>query len=520
MSMASPRIQQHVLPCPGRRERLAKGSGASGKLHLVVAGGGLAGLAAATVLAERGAAVTVVEREAFLGGRAGAWTDRLQDGHEFQMERGFHAFFRQYYNLRALLRRIDPELAMLEPMPDYPILGPDGLVESFAGLPLRSPWNIIALTKRTPTLGLRDLLRVNGRAALEMLRYDSTRTYELYDHQSAREYLDSLAFPPAARRMLFDVFSHSFFNPEAEMSAGELLMMFHFYFIGNGEGLIFDVVRRPFSKAIWEPLEAYLTERGVQFEKGCAVRSLTSSEGRGRAAWRVETERGSLDADGVVLALTVPALQAVVDASPGLDDVRWRAAVAGLELTRPFAVWRLWLDRRVAPERAPFAGTTGVGRLDNISIYEALEDESRAWAERTGGSIVELHAYGVAPELTEAELRADLLAALQHFYPETISARTLDERFLLRRDCPAFAPGSFAERPRVRTPFKGLTLAGDFVRLPIPSALMERAVSAGFLAANQLLAPHDVRPETILSIPPRGLFAGPRRRRPPQGVEA
>ena len=31
-----------------------------------------------------------------------------------------------------------------------------------------------------------------------------------------------------ARRMLFDVFAHSFFNPEEEMSAAELLMMFHF----------------------------------------------------------------------------------------------------------------------------------------------------------------------------------------------------------------------------------------------------------------------------------------------------
>ena len=63
------------------------------------------------VLAERGVRVTVLERESFLGGRAGAWTDRLRDGTTFDMERGFHAFFRQYYNLRQLLRRVDPELA-------------------------------------------------------------------------------------------------------------------------------------------------------------------------------------------------------------------------------------------------------------------------------------------------------------------------------------------------------------------------------------------------------------------------
>jgi len=38
----------------------------------LVVGGGIAGLAAATVLAERGVQVTVIEKESFLGGRAGA----------------------------------------------------------------------------------------------------------------------------------------------------------------------------------------------------------------------------------------------------------------------------------------------------------------------------------------------------------------------------------------------------------------------------------------------------------------
>ena len=31
------------------------------------------------------------------------------------MSRGFHAFFRQYYNLRALLRRADPGLRAADP---------------------------------------------------------------------------------------------------------------------------------------------------------------------------------------------------------------------------------------------------------------------------------------------------------------------------------------------------------------------------------------------------------------------
>ena len=36
------------------------------------------------------------------------------------MSRGFHAFFRQYYNLRALLRRVDPALTGLTRCPTIP----------------------------------------------------------------------------------------------------------------------------------------------------------------------------------------------------------------------------------------------------------------------------------------------------------------------------------------------------------------------------------------------------------------
>ena len=42
--------------------------------HAIVVGAGIAGLAAAAGLAERGVRVTVAEREPYLGGRVGGWT--------------------------------------------------------------------------------------------------------------------------------------------------------------------------------------------------------------------------------------------------------------------------------------------------------------------------------------------------------------------------------------------------------------------------------------------------------------
>jgi len=474
--------------------------------EVLVAGGGLAGVAAALVLAERGARVTLLEPAAQLGGRVSAWEDTLQDGQRFAMERGFHAFFRQYYNLRALLRRIDPELRRLSPVTDYPLLGPEGLVESFAGLPKVPILNLISLIRRSSTMSLRDALRVDNTLGQAMMAYDPEATYAKYDHISAREFLDRLGFPPRARQMLFDVFAHSFFNPEEQFSAAELLMMFHFYFIGNPEGIVFDVLDGPFSTRLWQPMQAHLGRLGVGVRLGEGLSRLRRDARTGR--WRAATSTGKIvEAEAVVLAPHVPGLRQIVEASPELGDRAWRAAIAAQDVTEPFAVWRLWLDTPSAPGRSPFVGTTGLGLLDNISLYHLFEDESRDWAARTGGSVVELHAYAVPSGTPEDQIRADMLAALHELYPETRSARVLEQRFLLHQDCPAFRPGSASQRPRVVTPEPGLLLAGDFVHTDFPSALMERAVATGMLAANHLLHAWGAAEEPLWSVVPRGMFA-------------
>ena len=101
--------------------------------RVVVVGAGIAGLAAAAGLSERGVEVDVVEAADYVGGRVGGWSDTLSDGSAVAMNRGFHAFFRQYYNLRNLLRRIDEGLGFLTPVEDYPLQRPDGLRDSFTG---------------------------------------------------------------------------------------------------------------------------------------------------------------------------------------------------------------------------------------------------------------------------------------------------------------------------------------------------------------------------------------------------
>ena len=119
--MTDPRRATHPAP-PGLPDARALAR----TPHVVVVGAGIAGLAAAAGLVERGVTVDVVERESYLGGRVGGWTEN-----DLPMNRGFHAFFRQYYNLRDLLRRIDSGLGMLTPVEDYPLVDGQGRRDRF-----------------------------------------------------------------------------------------------------------------------------------------------------------------------------------------------------------------------------------------------------------------------------------------------------------------------------------------------------------------------------------------------------
>jgi carotenoid phi-ring synthase / carotenoid chi-ring synthase len=483
------------------RAGLPDASGIPVRPRAVVVGGGIAGLAAATGLAERGVAVDVLEREPHLGGRVGGWTETLQVNGattSVAMNRGFHAFFRQYYNLRNLLRRIDPELSMLTAVEDYPLIDAHGRRDGFRGLPRTPPLNALAFALRSPTFRLRDLVRINARAAAPLAAVSIPAIYELLDGTDAETFLRDINFPDAARHLAFEVFSRSFFTDPAELSAAELATMFHIYFLGSNEGLVFDVADDDFDTALWAPLRAHLESLGVTFHTGATATCVHPGP-----VFGVQCSSGArFEAEGVVLATDVSGLRGLVAGSPELGDEDWRSRVERLRTAAPFTVLRLWLDRPVDRGRPAFLGVGGHPPLDNISVVSAYERQAARWAADNGGSVVELHAYAVDDE-PEA-VRRLLLERLHQLYPETAGARTLGERILHRQDCPRFGPGDFAARPGVATPHPGLALAGDGIRIDLPVALMERAATTGWAAANLLLDHLGIRGHSLYSVPTQG----------------
>ncbi|MBB4902158.1 hypothetical protein FHS37_006250 [Streptomyces griseostramineus] len=312
-------------------------------------------------------------------------------------------------------------------------------------------------------------------------------------------FLRRIRFPPNAHRLAFEVLSRSFFADPAELSAAEPALMFHVYFLGSSEGLLCDVPRKSFDAAVRHPLHARPRGLGATVHTGTAVTAVASGRHR---AFTVVTEGGATAgehaADAVVLAADTRGLQRVVAASPDLGGRSGADGSRACAARAPFLVSRLWLGRPLHADRPVFLGTGGFGPLDNNSVLGRYEEEARTWARRTGGCVVELHAHALPDDADPDRVRTRVAQGTRRVCPEAADAEVVDERHELHADCPLFPVGGFGDRPTATTPDPRLVLAGGLVRVDPPVALMERAATSGFQAANALL-----RAMKVLSAPER-----------------
>ncbi|WP_181784044.1 FAD-dependent oxidoreductase, partial [Pseudonocardia pini] len=271
MSRTLPWRRAPIVHVPGRPDlphRVPAGTRA------VVVGGGIAGVSAAVVLAERGAAVTVLEAADHLGGRLGAWSHTLPDGTEQVVEHGFHAFFRHYDTWRAILRRIDPRLGFLRPVEGYPVISRRWQAEDLGNLPAAPPFNLLALFARSPSLRLREVAGADAALGFALLAHDPAETVARFDDVSAADFLRRLGVSERARQMLFEAFARSFFCDQEGLSAAELVSMFHYYFLGNPAGIGFDAPSEDHRTAVWAPLAAHLRSLGAEVRTGSPVTGL------------------------------------------------------------------------------------------------------------------------------------------------------------------------------------------------------------------------------------------------------
>ena len=290
-------------------------------------------------------------------------------------------------------------------------------------------------------------------SAFELIDLQFPQSLSRYDGESAAAFLDRLRFPtqrpaPGPGSICALIFA----NPH-DFAARELVTMFHTYFTGSAEGLLFDVPVDDFNTSLWDPLGDYLRDAGVTIHLDSPVDALHQTE----QGWRVGTSTGGGVYDAVVLAADPRTSRGLIAALHGetqqLADLQSR--VARRTNAPAFAVIRLWMSDTVHSGRPAFLGTSGYQLLDNISVLERFEATAAAWTQTHGGSVVELHAYAVdapaAPNSPQGQtIRTALLDDMRTVFPETQNMEIIAEQYLLEDDC-SLADVSLANHPAVTT---------------------------------------------------------------------
>ncbi|NJK88309.1 MAG: FAD-dependent oxidoreductase, partial [Myxococcales bacterium] len=281
---------------------------ASKPRNIAVIGGGLAGIAAAHVLSERGHHVELLEKNAYLGGKIGSWTTRLSDGRVAPVSHGFHAFFRHYYNLNRFLDRLGLR-HVFRSIEDYVILRPDGRDFRFAHMSPVPILNLLSL-RRSGFYRLRDILFTRARDTMHVFfRYHPQKTFEQYDGISFHDFAERAQLPPRLR-LAFNSFSRAFFSEPKRLSTAELMKSIHFYYFGHDLGLVYDHPTADYGEALLEPIRARLEANGVEIRLASPVQQIS----RVADGWSVD---GRLF-DFVVVAADVQGVASLGRRSP--DD--------------------------------------------------------------------------------------------------------------------------------------------------------------------------------------------------------
>jgi isorenieratene synthase len=472
---------------------------------VAIVGTGLAGLTAARVLAQRGFELDLFERHGYLGGKVGAWEVPGPAGKPVFTEHGFHAFFPHYYNLRRIFAELGITRSFRN-IDDYLILTRDGGRYSFLGLETTPVLNILHMLQRK-VYTLNDVLLNPRTMALKaLLEYRPESTFERFDHVSFADFTRQTRLP-ASLKLIFNSFSRAFFAQPDLMSMAELIKSFHFFFLSQDGGLVYDYPDDSYELSLLAPFGQALEVDHARIHLDTPVERI----GLGQDG-KFELMDNSYDY--LIFAPDVAGARRIVENSPELTSrfPLFTRQVGGIKVAQRYAVLRLWLDRDFGQDLPGFVITEHAPVLDSVSFYPRLERSARAQADQTGGGVFELHSYAVPDSVTTREqVRERFLAEFADYFPQFKQAKILAEHLQVNRDFTAFHTGLWRERPGTVTEVPKLFLAGDWVKLPLPAMLMEAAVTSGLLAANALLEQEGLQTELVESVPPVGLLAGRRR---------
>jgi squalene-associated FAD-dependent desaturase len=445
--------------------------------HVIVVGGGFAGLAAATRLCATGARVTLLEKRPVLGGRAYSIADEASGD---TVDNGQHLFMGCYRATRAFFDRIGAsgELRLQDKLRIAFVDGKSGKMSHLSAAPLLPPpLDLLGGVAGLAALGWRDKLALVKVATA--IRLPSRLQPPATDWETVDGWLDRLGQSATARRAFFHPLALAVLNDDPRTaSAKQLEAVLREAFFGPDADARLGMSTVPLSELYVEPAQAWLAARRATVRAGAVVARVLVEDGVARGvALRDGTEVRS---DAVIAAVPPRALVALVDEEHRRDEPWW-AGVERLEPS-PIVSLHLWLDRVVTDEELIGVVGSPLHWIFNRNRLVAVQKRAQSHL-----SLVVSAARTLVDEPADAIVRA-LVAELKRLLPAAAAARVLHARVIKEREATiAHTAGTEGLRPRCQSPIEGLFAAGDYVRTGLP-ATIESAVRAGDEAAALALA--------------------------------
>lgn len=424
----------------------------------VVVGGGVAGVAAATAMAERGVRVLVLEARPSLGGRASAFNDPATGE---RVDNGQHVLLGCYVETFRMLRRLGTEsFVSMQDALTLDVVDRAGRGSRLRCPNLPSPLHLLAGLLWWDAIGWRDCLAAARIGFAPVPGPDET----------VRQWLERLGQTPRLVELLWEPLAVAALNqPIDEAAAGPFAIVVRRILAGRRSAAL-GLPARPLDEVYALPGRAYLEARGGAVRTGALARIEAGPGHGGRPVVRVGDE--TLTPAAVICAVAWHALPAVFPDRPAA----LQSTIAAAEHTgaSPIVTVNLWFDRAVAP--GTFVGLPGRAMqwaFDKRAIFGA--SASHVSLVSSGAEAIAGRSNQELTELALVELRAALPAARDAVVRRSVVVREKRATF-------SVAPGQ-PPRPGNETAVPGLFLAGDWIGNDLP-ATIEGAAASGHAAAN------------------------------------